>query len=160
MEHSILTLIAVFRYRRIMREVSIQLETQYLPSVYAWTPCGFRSKPETYLLSTYPFWHFSKEGKKVWIPFAPTYRENVKKKKAHDISKVETKFIILPFIKKKKNSSLALTKDEFYEFTSIYHRDEVSIKFLFPDNKFLFAYERLSPIFFYTFRSTWFIRFA
>lgn len=160
MEHSILTLIAVFRYRRIMREVSIQLETQYLPSVYAWTPCGFRSKPETYLLSTYPFWHFSKEGKKVWIPFAPTYRENVKKKKkAHDISKVETKFIILPFIKK-KNSSLALTKDEFYEFTSIYHRDEVSIKFLFPDNKFLFAYERLSPIFFYTFRSTWFIRFA
>lgn len=159
MEHSILTLIAVFRYRRIMREVSIQLETQYLPSVYAWTPCGFRSKPETYLLSTYPFWHFSKEGKKVWIPFASTYRENVKKKKAHDISKVETKFIILPFIKK-KNSSLALTKDEFYEFTSIYHRDEVSIKFLFPDNKFLFAYERLSPIFFYTFRSTWFIRFA
>ena len=62
-----------------------------------------------------------------------------------------------PFYKK-KNSSLTLTKDEFYEFTSIYHRDEVSIKFLFPDNKFLFAYERLSPIFFYTFRSTWFIR--
>lgn len=31
MEHSILTLIAVFRYRRIMHEVSIQLETQYPP---------------------------------------------------------------------------------------------------------------------------------
>lgn len=87
-------------------------------------------------------------------------RKRKKKKKAHDISKVEMKFIILPLKKKKKNSSLTLTKDEFYEFTSIYHRDEVSIKFLFPDNKFLFAYERLSPIFFYTFRSTWFIRFA
>lgn len=106
-----------------------------------------------------PILTFFQRGEKSLNTVRSNLSRKRKKKKAHDISKVETKFIILPFIKK-KNSSLALTKDEFYEFTSIYHRDEVSIKFLFPDNKFLFAYERLSPIFFYTFRSTWFIRFA